>query len=179
MISKDYNKAKDGSKFSKVSFYNHPNKFISNFENYLDKTDILINATYWKKGVPKLFKLNKMLSEKFQIKLIADISCDINGLIPCTKQSSTIQNPFYNYNPIEDKIEKAFVNKDLTTIMAVDNLPSELPKDASKNFGDQLINNVLESLIGDGLNSKRIKEATISKDGNLTKHFLYLKDYIS
>ena len=63
--------------------------------------------------------------------------------------------------------------------MAVDNLPSELPKDASKNFGDQLINNVLESLIGDGLNSKRIKEATISKDGNLTKHFLYLKDYIS
>ena len=78
----DYYESKNGTRFSKTSFYNNPKKYKSNFKKYMENTDILINATYWKQGIPRLFEINEINSKNFKIKLIADISCDIEGLIP-------------------------------------------------------------------------------------------------
>lgn len=178
--SKDYYKSKNRSEFSKKIFYKNPEKYKSDFKEFMRTTDILINATYWRKGIPKLFTINDMNSKNFSIKLIADISCDIEGLIPCTKKSSTIQNPFYDYDSEKNQIKKPFENKKFVSVMAIDNLPSELPKDASKDFGDQLINHVLKPLtMKKNIHSKIIQNATITEKGKLTKNFLYLKDYVS
>ena len=178
--SKDYYKSKNRSEFSKKIFYKNPEKYKSDFKEFMRTTDILINATYWRKGIPKLFTINDMNSKNFSIKLIADISCDIEGLIPCTKKSSTIQNPFYDYDSEKNQIKKPFENKKFVSVMAIDNLPSELPKDASKDFGNQLINHVLKPLtMKKNIHSKIIQKATITEKGKLTKNFLYLKDYVS
>ena len=179
ITSKDYYESKNGSKFSKTSFYNNPEKYKSNFKKYMEKTDILINATYWKKGIPRLFEINEINSKNFKIKVIADISCDIDGLIPCTQKSSSIQKPFYDYDPINNKVKKEFTNKKFISIMAIDNLPSELPKDASENFGEQLINHVVQPLIRkNDKHRDKIINATIAKKGQLCKKFVYLQDYI-
>ena len=179
ITSKDYYETKNGSKFSKISFYNNPEKYKSKFKKYMGDTDILINATYWKQGIPRLFETNEINSKNFKIKLIADISCDIDGLIPCTKRSSSIQKPFYDYDPINKQVKKEFTNKKFISIMAIDNLPSELPKDASKNFGEQLINHVIQPLIRkNDRHRNKIINATITKEGKLFKKFVYLQDYV-
>ena len=179
ITSKDYYETKNGSKFSKISFYNNPEKYKSKFKKYMGDTDILINATYWKQGIPRLFETNEINSKNFKIKLIADISCDIDGLIPCTKRSSSIQRPFYDYDPINKQVKKEFTNKKFVSIMAIDNLPSELPKDASKNFGEQLINHVIQPLIRkNDRHRNKIINATITKEGKLFKKFVYLQDYV-
>ena len=103
----------------------------------------MINATYWNEKIPKIFTLNEMKTKTFKIKLIAAISCDIKGLIPCTLKSTTIESPFYDYNPSKNEIQKEFESDKNVTIMAIDNLPSELPVDASIDFGNQLIKHVI------------------------------------
>jgi hypothetical protein len=116
-----------------------------------------------------------MRSHDFHISVIADITCDIDGSIPATTQSTTIENKFFGYNPVTEEIAEPFDNSTIT-VMAVDNLPCELPRDASEDFGKELIEKVLPSLLvsdHDGI----IDRATIAKEGKLSKRFEYLSDY--
>ena len=173
----DYMKKPDDTSFVENEYFNNPKLFKSNFYKYSNATDILINAAYWNPKSPKLFEEDFIMNKNFKTKVIGDISCDINGAIPCTKKASTIKDPFYDYNSKTKNIEKAFNNKSNITIMAVDNLPSELPKDSSKFFGEILIKKIIP-LISSTKRSSIIENATIIKNGQLTPKYDYLKDYI-
>lgn len=173
----DYNSHKEGKDFELLHFFNHPNEYCENFKRFCNTTDLLIAAAYWDPKAPVLFTAEEMKKQDFKIKVIADITCDIEGSIPSTKRASTIDDPVYDYNPQTEEMETAFSSENNITIMAVDNLPCELPKDASLDFGKNLIEKVLPHLIGsdtDGI----IKRASITENGNLTERFAYLKDYL-
>ena len=122
-------------------------------------------------------RIDDILRNDFNIKVIADITCDIEGSIPSTKKPSTIDDPVYDFNPSQNRVEPAFNDEGNITVMAVDNLPCELPRNASTDFGNMLIGNVLPGLIKD--DSKNIiKNATIAKEGKLTEKYSYLQDYV-
>jgi hypothetical protein len=110
--------------------------------------------------------------------VIADITCDINGSVPSTVRASTIVNPFYDYDPITEKDATAFSDEKNVTVMAVDNLPCELPRSASEEFGRDLIDKILPALIIQDVGGV-IKRAKITKEGHLTENFAYLTDYAS
>ena len=113
----------------------------------------------------------------FKIKVIADITCDIGGSIPSTKIPSTIVDPLYDYDPSSDSTHPPLSNEKFVTVMAVDNLPCELPRSASEEFGQDLINRVLPLLINTD-EDDIIKRATLTENGQLTQHFQYLSDYV-
>ena len=115
------------------------------------------------------------LSEGFAIRVIADVSCDIGEPIPSTLRASTITDPFYGYNPETRKEGDPFAEKNVT-VMAVDNLPGELPRDASEDFGNMLLKSVLPAII-ESSDHPVISRATIVKGGELTEAFSYLRDY--
>ncbi|WP_258105375.1 NAD(P)-dependent oxidoreductase [Marinoscillum sp. MHG1-6] len=175
--TRDYNKKSDGGAFSRVEFYSHPEKYESQFLQYAKHADILIASAFWDPRAPVLFDRKDVLKNDFKINIIADITCDIEGSIPSTKQPSTIEDPVYDYNPSDNRVEAAFTDEGNITVMAVDNLPCELPRDASESFGHELLTNVLPELLGsDG--KKIIERATIAKDGALTEKYSYLQDYV-
>jgi len=173
---RDYMKKPSGQDFEEQEYFINPENFKSNYKLYSNKTDILINAAYWNPKSPKLFE-EKEINDNFSAKIIGDISCDIDGAIPCTKKSSSIENPFFDYCNISKKIKKPFSDKRNITIMAIDNLPSELPRDSSKFFGNILKNKIIPLLEDD--NNEILKEATITSDGSLTKRYKYLEDYVN
>lgn len=160
--------------YSRKSFHEHPEKYKCLFKNYLSQTDILINGVYWDEKIPRLFDIADIKKEAFSITTIADISDDRNGSVPCNIGDGTIENPVYGVDKISGAITAPYLPGSLD-IMAVGNLPNELPRDASRYFGEQLIKFIFEDLIKGG--SAIIDKATIVKDGNLTKHFAYMKEY--
>lgn len=174
--SYDYNEPKDGSVWDRDRFYSHPENFRSTFAKFTPHCDMLIHCSFWDPRAPKLFEKSDMRSPEFRISVIADVTCDIDGSIPSTMKPSSIAEPFYGYDPItEQDIDNAFGN-DVITVMAVDNLPCELPRDASENFGKELIEKVIPALLGndpDGL----IDRGSICKNGTLMPRFEYLSDY--
>lgn len=175
--SRDYNKPKDSGEYSRHDFYKNPEKYESDFLKYAKVTDLLIAGAYWDPGAPELFKREDILTPYFKIHVIADITCDIEGSIPSTKQPATIDDPIYDFNPSDDVVEPPLKEEGNITVMAVDNLPCELPRNASHDFGRELIDKVLPNIIredSDGV----IKRATIVKDGQLSQQFAYLKDYV-
>ncbi len=174
--TRDYHVRKDGGQFSRNEFYKAPENYESDFLKYAHKTDLLIAAAYWDPNSPVLFKREDITKIDFKINVIADITCDIEGSIPSTKQPSTIEDPIYDYNPSDDQVEAPFTDEGNITVMAVDNLPCELPRDASESFGNELLNNVLPELLGDD-SKEIIKKATITANGKLTEHYTYLSDY--
>ena len=162
--------------FDYKHFFAHPDEYENIFTPYTKVADIYIAAHFWDPQSPELISREDMQSPDFNISVIADVSCDVGGPIASTIRSSTIADPFYDYNPKTGKEEPAFSSKDNVTVMAVDNLPGELPRNASVDFGDGLINNVFPHLFGhDDLDI--IKRATILKEGALTEKFAYLADY--
>jgi alanine dehydrogenase len=169
-------------KENKLFDYNHfisfPTEYTSNFKRFCNTTDLFISSAFWDPRAPKLFTNNDMLAPDFRIKILADITCDINGGIPSTLKHSTITEPFYSYNPKKQLVEKAFVNPESITVMAVDNLPNELAKDASEYFGQCLIDRVLPNLLGTNGNYL-INQATITENGALTESFKYLHDWVN
>jgi len=175
--SEDYYKRKDGKAWDKSDFYKHPEDYISSFEQYYQRADIMLNGIFWKQGIPMFFTPQDMKSSNFRIKIISDITCDIPGPIPSTIRSTSIGNPFYGYNAFLEKEVEAFLPNSID-VQAVGNLPCELPVDASKEFGEQLIRHVLPYLL-EGDNENIIKNATIASNGKLTKKFEYLSDYVS
>jgi saccharopine dehydrogenase (NAD+, L-lysine-forming) len=175
--TRDYNVPKDGSEFNRQDFYANPESFEGDFLKYARVADILIAGAFWDPDAPVLFKREDILKPDFKIKVIADITCDIEGSIPSTLRSSTIDQPIYDYNPEIGTEESAFKDEANITVMAVDNLPCELPRNASTDFGKEMVNNVLNHLLGDD-NERVIRRATITESGQLTERFNYLQDYV-
>lgn len=175
--TRDYNRKIDGGEFSRKEFYQFPEHYESDFLAYTKKADILIASAFWDPRAPVLFERADITKHDFKISVIADITCDIEGSIPSTKRPSTIEDPIYDYNPSDDELEAPFTDEGNITVMAVDNLPCELPRDASTSFGNELMNNVLPELLGNDSN-KIIKNATIAENGALTEKYSYLQDYV-
>ncbi len=173
-----YVKHKEKLPFSFSDFVRHPENYESTFLPYTRVADILITGHYWDPRSPHFFSRDDMKSPDFRISVIADVSCDVNGPIPSTTRATTIADPFYGYNPQTGAEETAFTRPGNITVMSVDNLPGELPRDASREFGEQLMNSVLNDLLS-GTESPMIQKATITQNGTLTAKFRYLGNYLN
>ncbi|RDC64379.1 NAD(P)-dependent oxidoreductase [Adhaeribacter pallidiroseus] len=174
--SSDYNRRRDGRVWDNVDFYQNPHEYESTFDKFTPVTDILMAGAYWNPAAPRLFTAADMQRSNFKIKTIADITCDVEGSIPCTKRASSIPEPVYDYNPFTQELEPAFSKPENITVMAVDNLPCELPRSASRDFGRQLIDEVFPHLLNNDAEGI-LTRATISKNGQLTERYAYLKAY--
>ena len=172
----DYNVRKDNSPSNKYDFYNNPEKYLSSFMKYAKNADIFIAGHFFGVGSPYLFTREDARSVDFNLKVVADISCDIDGPVASTIRPSTIESPIYGYNPVTES-EDNFKTEGVISVMAIDNLPCELPKDASEDFGKEFIDKILPCLVGED-SDKVIERATLCKDGDLTSEFEYLRDYL-
>jgi saccharopine dehydrogenase (NAD+, L-lysine-forming) len=172
---RDYVERPNDHNFDLNDFFKNPEHFVSKFGAFTKVTDLYMSAHYWDPRSPKMFDEKDMMKPDFRMSVIADITCDVDGSVPTTIRSSTITQPFFGYNIKQHKEDLPF-NKDTICIMAVDNLPCELPRDASDDFGKDLTERVLPFLFAAD-EDKVIDRATICKDGKLTEHFSYLKDY--
>lgn len=178
LSSADYHERIEGGHFNREEFHKHPEKYKSLFSSFSKVGHLLLAGAYWNPKAPVLFTREEMLSNDFQIKVIADITCDINGSVPSTKCASTIPDPLYDYNPHTDSVLPALSDESYITTMAVDNLPCELPRSASEEFGRDLIDRILKPLLvadKEGI----IKRGTVAENGALTKGFSYLEDYVN
>ena len=173
----EYFQPKDHGGFDVKEFYAHPEHFKSDFMRFAKSTDFLIAGHYWDSKSPFLFTREEARSSEFNIKLVADISCDIDGPVASTLRPSSISDPFYGYDPQSEK-EVAFDAEGAITVMAVDNLPCELPRDASYDFGEMFISSVLPSFLN-GDKKDILKKATIAQDGKITDHYAYLRDWVN
>ena len=173
-----YVKHKDGRPFDFNNFMNHPDDYVSDFLKYTRVNDILITAHYWDPKSPVFFTAEDVKKPDFRISVVGDISCDIGGPVPTTLRATTIADPFYSYNRRKHCEEEAFSNPDNITVMSIDNLPGELPRDASADFGRQLIEHVLDDLFMDK-DSEMIERATITSGGKLEPQYGYLSDWVN
>lgn len=171
-------KRKDGEDFTWDDFIKNPQEYESDFMRWAKYTDVLICAHFWAPDAPVYLSAEDLRSADNKIRMIGDVTCDIMGSIKSTIRPATHAEPYYDYNPITEKEEPLFANKDNITVEAVDTCPNALPMDASEFFGNMLIPHVFTPLLeGHGEDSKVIERATIVKDGKLTERFSYLKDY--
>ena len=169
--TKDYVESNLNKEFDLNHFIQYPKEYKSCALQYLKLTDVFISAHYWDPASPKIFEI-KDLEKLGDLKVIGDITCDVDGSVPTTIRSSTIDNPnFY----IDKKTFKETVDEGLA-IMAVDNLPSELPRDSSKEFGDGIVREVIPYILNE--DDGRILNATITLNGSFLKKYNYLNDYI-
>jgi len=173
----EYNRHKEGKPFVEKEFLKFPDRFESDFHKFLPETDILIAGHFWSPSAPRFFTRKDMLEESFAIKVIGDISCDIDGPIPSTLRASTIEEPLYGYDPATGTETDPFAPA-AVTVMAVDNLPCELPRDASEDFGNSLMEEVIPLLL-DGDPDNIIKHAIIAENGKLTERYKYLQNYVN
>lgn len=176
LSSADYHTRREGGHFNRDEFHRYPERYDSRFNEFASVTDILIAGAYWNPNAPVLFTPRDMQEPGFNIRVIADITCDINGSIPSTKKASTIVDPIYDYDPKSDAVKPPFSDNRFVTVMAIDNLPCELPRSASEEFGRDLIDRILPVLTGED-KEQVIERATITHAGKLTDHFMYLHDY--
>lgn len=170
-----YCRHKSGRQTDLNYFIAHPDEYESDFMKYARKADIYLACHFWDPRSPVLLSHDNLRDTAFKARVIADISCDVDGPIACTIRSSTIEEPFYGYDPLT-KQETDFMKPNAVAVMAVDNLPCSLPKDASEYFGKELIEKVLPQLIN-GDEGGMIERATIAINGVLLERFSYLKDY--
>ena len=173
----DYIQKIDGSSSNKYEFYNNPNLYKSSFKKFANLSDIFIAGHYYASDSPYLFTREDAKLEDFNLKVVADISCDINGPVASTIRSSSIQDPIYGYSPVTEK-EVDFKQDDAIAVMAVSNLPCELPRDASEDFGNVMLEKLLPLLIN-GDKEEIILNGTICNDGDLLPNFEYLRGYIT
>lgn len=174
----DYNLQKFGWDFDLQHFFIHPEEYKSNFKRFCSRTDLLISAAFWDPNAPILFTFDDVQDNGFRIKVIADISCDVDGAIPTTIRSTSIVNPVYDFNRKTLQEQLPYSDLDNITVMAVDNLPCELPVDASREFGSHLVNRVLDFIINKDRHGM-IERATITEDGKLKERFQYLQDFVN
>lgn len=174
----DYVERLDGEPFDKSHFYRHPEAYRSKFLPYTERSDIFINGIFYDGKAPAFFSLEDMASPKFRMQVIGDITCDImpGASVPCTIRPTKINDPVFGFDPKTGAEVPAF-SKNGVDIMAIDNLPSELPRDASVFFGKQLIENVLPELLR-GRASGAVVRGMICEKGALTEPFRYLTDYV-
>jgi len=175
--------------FELQDYYNHPEKYKGVFEKYIPHLSMLMNCMYWDEKYPKLItkeNLKKMYSKgKPKLTVIGDITCDIDGSIECTTKPAKIEDPIYVYNPFTDQTTSGYEGEGILD-MAVDILPSELPRDSSFGFSDVLVNFVKPIAIADydlpfeeiDL-PKAIKKALILLKGELTPNYKYLEEHVN
>lgn len=175
---KDYVARIDGAAFEKFHFYDHPGLYKSIFAPYYRVADLMINGIYWDNNAPAFFTKEEMKSNDFNIKVIADVTCDIAPVssIPSTLRASTIADPFFGYDPIQEKETSAFTAGSID-MMTIDNLPNELPRDASQSFGEQFMEHIVEELL-ESERSKVIERASVAVGGALGKHYGYLDGFV-
>ena len=174
-----YVRHREGREFDLRYFFEHPEEFVSTFKVYTKLADVYIAAHFWNPKSPRFFTAEDTKREDFKIKVVADISCDVDdGPIGTTVRATTIANPFYDFNPVTGKEEPPFSSEKNITVMSVDNLPGELPRDASEEFSNALVDRALPYLIGED-DKGVIERATIFKNGVLTSRFEYLKDWLN
>ena len=171
---RDLYRRKDDGTYNRQNFHDHPEEYECTFAPFAKQTDILMNGIYWEKSIPPLFSTDDFKNPGFRIQTIADITNDEHGSVPVNCGDGTIENPVYGVdkNSLERTAPYLSTSVDL---MAVGNLPNELPRDASRYFGEQLIKFVLEDLVKGG--SAVIERATMVKGGKLTEEYAYLKEY--
>ena len=175
--SSDYVRHQQGKPFDLRDFYKNPGDYEGTFEPFYKVSDIFINGIYWDNRAPVFFTNADMRRDDFNIKVIADVTCDIAPVssIPATLRASTIADPVFGYNP-ENQQETQPHQPQVVDMMTIDNLPSELPRDASRAFGEQFIRAILPELLKE--KSAVIERATIAARGKLTGRYAYLQDFV-
>ena len=174
--TEDYNRRKSDGGYDRTEFHHYPERYESHFQKFTEVAEILIAAAYWDPEAPRLFSLEDISSDDFQISVIADISCDVNGSVPTTVKSSTIVDPVFDIDRQSGMLIPAFGSQTSISVMAIDNLPCELPREASREFGQQLSKWVIPELLEES--SPMLERATIARDGDLTLEFMYLADFV-
>ncbi|MCK0189414.1 NAD(P)-dependent oxidoreductase [Arenibacter sp. F20364] len=172
----EYNKRKDGVRGNKSNFFAHPEEYRSNFFRFAKVSDLYIAGHFYGDKAPYLFTREDAKSLDFRIKVVADISCDIDGPVATTIRSSTIADPIYGYDPLT-ATEVDYKNPNAIAVMAVDNLPCELPRDASIGFGEAFVKYVIPAFFN-GDEDGVLERARMTKNGKLTKRYSYLQDYV-
>jgi saccharopine dehydrogenase (NAD+, L-lysine forming) len=172
----DYVRRRDGEEFDLQHFFYYPEEYDSCFYRYSTVTDLYIACHYWDPRSPVFLEKEDYLRPGFRISVIADVSCDIQKPIASTIRASSIEEPFYGYNPETGQEGDPFDTGNIT-VMAVDNLPGELPRDASAEFAGRLVEKVFPSLLND--RDGIIERATIVREGGLTRNFSYLEDFVA
>ena len=173
----EYAKRKDGKVGDKFAFYKDATGYESNFMPYAKVTDFFIAGHFYGDGAPYLFTREDAKHPEFKINLVADISCDIDGPVASTIRPSTIADPFYGYDAKTEK-EVTFNAKGAITMMAVDNLPCELPKDASEGFGEMFLKHVIPAFFNNDESGILKRARMTTSDGKLTPRFAYLQNYV-
>ena len=163
--------------FDKKEFYKKPELYESFFKQYYSKADVFIACAYWNPLATPLFKKEDMRKSDFKIKIIGDITCDLNGSIPSTIRTTSIDNPVYDYNPFNEELEVPYSSEKNISVISIDNLPCELARTASEDFGKQLINELFPKLMSDN-NDSIIEKSKILVDGILSENFEYLREYL-
>lgn len=179
---------KEDVKFALQEYYNFPEKFESQFNQYLPHLSILMNCIYWNERYPRLVTKN-YLDELFskgkpKFAVIGDVTCDVNGSVECTHKGTEIEDPVFIYDPQTRQPMMGFDGHGIL-VMAVDILPSELPREASRTFSDALIDFVPEIAredfsrpFADLKLSPPIKKALILHQGEFTLGYKYLEEFI-
>ncbi len=173
----DYNKRIDGKPSDKHDFYKNQNEYTSDFERFSKVADIFMAGHFYANGAPVILSREMLMSKENKIKVVADISCDVDGPIASTIKASTIADPIFGYLPSEDKEVDVF-HPAAIVVMSIDNLPCELPKDASEGFGEMFMEHVVPAFFNgdkDGI----LKRAKITENGKLTERFKHLQDYVN
>ena len=173
----DYYQREDARDFERHHFYKDPLGYESAFMKYARLTDIYIPAHFWSDRSPHIFSRQDTRDPKFRIKLVSDISCDIDGPIASTIRPSTIEDPFYGFDPHQEE-EVPFGTHRSIGVSAVDNLPCELPRDASEDFGNELIKNVIPHFFNGDPDGILVNASQTSLEGELTPQFSYLENYV-
>lgn len=173
----DYYDPKNGGEFDKKEFYSTPENYKSSFGKYVSEADMYIPCHYWSDKADVIITNDDLKKENRRISVIADISCDIAGPIASTIRPSTIASPVYGYDP-QTQSEVDFMNENAIAVMAVDNLPCELPLDASEDFGNELINEVFDSLLLEDTSKMIERGSETDLNGNLMPNYTYLQDYV-
>ena len=168
-----YRHKKSGT-YNRDEFHNHPATYECLFKPYAEHSDILLNGIYWDPRMPRLFEWEDLISTRFRLQTIADITDDKNGSVPCNLGDGTMQDPVYGVNKISRERTSPYMDGSID-ILAVGNLPNELPRDASRYFGEQLIKYVLEDLFKE--ESPVIQRATMVRGGQITGGYKYMRAY--
>ncbi|MDF0706598.1 NAD(P)-dependent oxidoreductase [Flagellimonas okinawensis] len=172
----EYNKRKDGVRGNKADFFQNPEAYKSDFFRFAKVTDFYIAGHFYGDGAPYLFTREDAKQPDFNIKVVADVSCDIDGPVATTIRPSTIADPIYGYDP-QSETEVDFKSENAIAVMAVDNLPCELPRDASVGFGEAFSKHVIPSFFNNDKDGV-LDRARMTQNGKLTRRYAYLQDYV-
>ena len=159
-----------------TDFFENPGDYESTFMRFASVTDLYIAGHFYGSGAPYLFTREDAKQPQFKIKVVADISCDVDGPVACTLRASTIADPVYGYDP-KTESEVDYTLPEAIAVMAVDNLPAELPRDSSEGFGQAFVDSVIPAFFNgdaDGI----LERALMTKNGKLTPRYSYLQDYV-